>query len=251
MIRNQQVNSFYEELKLVNAYDVDLNNKLKLNALFNYLQETASNHADKLKLGFSDLIVQDLGWVLSWAKVEISSFPGFGETIKVKTWPKCRYKLYSMRDFIVTGEKENILFKVSTAWLMINVKTKRIFDTRSLIQQIYYQEDQEAVNDLPEKMTIGTEKTNLFVKKIRYTDLDINQHVNNTKYIELVLDSFSPEYHRKHNLQSLTISFNSECFYDDEIEIRSSSIINSENANFIDGINLKTSKQVFQAVVQW
>jgi len=91
----------------------------------------------------------------------------------------------------------------------------------------------------------------LFTKKIRYTDLDINQHVNNTKYIELVLDSFSPEYHKSHNLQSLTISFNSESFYDDELEIRSSSNTPSDNKIFVDGINIKTSKQVFQAVVQW
>jgi len=243
--------SFYEESKLVNAYDVDLNNKLKLNALFNYLQETASNHADKLKLGFNDLIVQDLGWVLSWAKVEIYSFPGFGESIHVKTWPKCRFKLFSMRDFIVTNGKEEIFFKVSTAWLMINVKTKRITDTRNLIQQIYYLPDQTALNDFPERITSNAERTSLFTKKIRYTDLDINQHVNNTKYIELVLDCFTPEYHKAHGLKSLTISFNSECFYDDELEIRSSSNNLFSNSILIDGINIKTSKQVFQAVVEW
>ncbi len=245
------MNSFYEESKLVNAYDVDLNNKLKLNTLFNYLQETASNHADNLKLGFNDLIVQDLGWVLSWAKVEISSYPGFGETIKVRTWPKCRYKLYSMRDFIVTNCNNDILFKASTAWLMINVKTKRITDTRNLIQQIYYQPDQIALNDFPEKLISRNEKNILFNKKIRYTDLDINQHVNNTKYIELVLDSFSPEYHESHKLQSLTISFNSESFFDDEIEVRFSSDDQSDSRNFIDGINIKTSKQVFKAMVLW
>jgi len=245
------MNSYHEESKLINAYDVDLNNRLKLNELFNYLQETASNHADILKLGFTDLIVQDLGWVLSWAKVEISSFPGFGETIKVRTWPKCRYKLFSMRDFIVTNGSDDTLFKVSTAWLMINVKTKRITDIRNLIQQIYYQPDQIALNDLPEKITIGHERNILFTKKIRYTDLDINQHVNNTKYIELVLDSFSPEYHKTHKLQSLTISFNAESFYDDELEIRSSSDTLAGNASYIDGINIKTSKQVFHALVSW
>jgi acyl-ACP thioesterase len=245
------VNSFYEESKLVNAYDVDLNNKLKLNALFNYFQETASNHADNLNLGFKDLIVNNLGWVLSWAKVEITSFPGFGETIKVKTWPKCRYKLYSMRDFLVTDGKDKVFFKVSTAWLMINVKTKRITDIRNIMQQIYYQPDQIALNEFPEKIISSVERNVLFIKKIRYTDLDINQHVNNTKYIELVLDSFSPEYHKSHNLQSLTISFNSESFYDDELEIRSSSNTPSDNKTFIDGINIKTLKQVFQSVVQW
>lgn len=243
--------SFYEESKLVNTYDVDINNRLKLNSLFNYLQDVASTHAEKLNLGFNDLIVRDLGWVLSWAKVEIIEFPRFGETVKLKTWPKCRYKFFSMRDFIVSNEKGDILFRVSTAWLLINVKTKRITDTRTLPQEILYQPDNFALNEFPEKIISDSVKEILFTKKIRYTDLDINQHVNNTKYIELALDCFSPEYHKNNNLKSFTVSFMSECFYGDEIEVLLASDASKQKGNIIEEINTKTSKPVFHALLEW
>jgi acyl-ACP thioesterase len=245
------LDSFFEQSKLVNAYDVDINNKLKLNTLFNFLQDVASTHADSLRLGFKDLIVNDLGWVLSWAKVQIEEDSKFGETIKIRTWPKCRYKLFSMREFIVYNNSGKVLYRISTAWLLINVKTKRITDIKNLPQQIYYQPDQYAINEFPEKISSEKKKGILFNKKIRYTDLDINQHVNNTRYIEMILDCYSAEYHKNNHLKNLTVSFISESFYDDELEIKIAPDGFKEKHDVIEGINKKTSKQVFQAIVEW
>ena len=245
------MDSFFEQSKLVNAYDVDINNRLKINTLFNYLQDVASEHAESLKLGFNDLIVNNLGWVLSWAKVQIEENPEFGERILIRTWPKCRYKLFSLREFIVYNSSGKVLYRVSTAWLLINVKTKRITDIKNLPQQIYYQPDQFAINEFPEKIISDKDKKILFFKKIRYTDLDINQHVNNTKYIELILDCYSAEYHKNNHLKSLTVSFISESFYDDDLVIRVAPKSSKEKFDVVEGINKKTSKQVFQALVEW
>ncbi|MDR3609146.1 MAG: thioesterase [Ignavibacteriaceae bacterium] len=243
--------SFFEESKPVNAYDVDINNKLKLNTLFSFLQDVASSHADSLSLGYNDLIAKDLGWVLSWAKLQVEEYPSFGEIIKIRTWPKCRYKLYSMREFLIYNENDKLLYSVSTAWLLINVKTKRITDIKNLPQQIYYQPDFQALNDFPERIIIDKEKETLFSKRIRYTDLDINRHVNNTKYIELILDSYPPDYHKNNLLDSLTVSFIAESFYDDEMDIRIAPKGFKDKYDVIDGVNKKTSKQVFQALVGW
>jgi medium-chain acyl-[acyl-carrier-protein] hydrolase len=245
------VGSVFEQSKLVNAYDVDLNNKLKLNTLFNFLQDVASSHADSLKLGFNDLIKNDLGWVLSWVKVWIEESPGFGETIKITTWPKCRYKLYSIREFIIYNNNGKILYRVSTAWLLINVKTKRITDIKNLPQQIYYQPDQYAINEFPEKIISKMKKESIFGKTIRYTDLDINRHVNNTQYIEMILDCYSSEHHKNNHLKCLTVSFLSESFYDDELDIRFANEDLIRKIDIIEGVNMKTSKQVFQALVEW
>ena len=159
------MDSFFEQSKLVNAYDVDVNNRLKLNTLFNFLQDVASSHADSLSLGYNDLIAHDLGWVLSWAKVQIEEYPQFGDTIKIRTWPKCRYKLFSMRDFLIYNSSGKILFRVSTAWLLINVKTKRITDIRNLPQAIYYQPEQSALNDFPQKIA-SEKKKKLYSPKL-------------------------------------------------------------------------------------
>ena len=110
---------FFENTKTVQAHDVDFKNGLRLDSLFMYLQDIAAAHADKLNLGYTSLIEHNYAWVLSWAKAEIATLPQFGEEIRIRTWPKRKYKLYSFRDFLIYNSKDETIIKVTTAWLPI------------------------------------------------------------------------------------------------------------------------------------
>ena len=46
----------FEEIRKVRGSDVDFKNRLKLNALFNYMSDAAWVHAEKLHLGYFDLL---------------------------------------------------------------------------------------------------------------------------------------------------------------------------------------------------
>ncbi len=242
------MNEFYEETKTIRAYEVDFNNRLKINSIFNLMQETAAAHADLLGLGFNDLMPHNLAWILSWAKVEIEKYPRFTDTVKIKTWPKEKFKLYSLRDFIFFDEIENQLIKATTAWLPVNIKTKRITDTGSLPQTINYQPDTAALTAYPKKIIHTAAKETALVKTIKYSDLDLNHHTNNTKYIELISDSYTEEFHQNNFIIKLTVSFTSESFYDDEIEV---GIAKEVNSDIVSGINKQNNKPVFQASVEW
>ncbi len=243
------MNEFYETKRIIQAHEVDFTNRLKIDSLFILLQDTAASHADILNLGYKSLIEYNFAWVLSWAKVEIENPPNFGDEIRIKTWPKKKYKLYSLRDFYIYNN-EQIVCKATTAWLPINMKSKRIIDTSDLPAPINYQENESAINELPNKITEQNDSEFIFNKKMRYTDIDLNQHVNNIKYIELVMDSFSKEQYEKSRLKSIAINFVSECKYDDEVEIYRSKVASSESS-IIEGVNKENSKVVFQARLNW
>jgi acyl-ACP thioesterase len=214
------------------------------------LQDIAAEHADKLNLGYSALIEHNLGWILSWAKVNIISFPEFGDEIKIRTWPKKKFKLYSLRDFYIYDNKDQIIIRATTAWLPINIKTKRIMDTSSLPAPINYQENESAINELPHKITNQENKKLIFTKHMRYTDLDLNQHVNNIRYIELIMDSFPKEHYEKYQPEIISVNFVSESRYNDEIEIYKSDD-SPDGRDIIESINKSSSKIVFHAVLEW
>ncbi len=242
---------FFEETKLIRAYDVDFKNCLKINSTFNFLQDTASVHADQLKVGYQDLIELDLTWVLSWAKLEINEYPKFGDEIKIKTWPKSRYKFYSLRDFVFYDGNNQIICNATTAWLPINIKSKRITDLKKISIEIPYQHDVHAIEEYPGKINHETAGEILFTKKVKYSDIDLNQHLNNSKYIELVLDCYSKEHHQDSSIESLAATFISESTYDDELEIRFASKSSENNFDIIGIFNINKSKNVFQALVKW
>ncbi len=244
------LNKLFEEKKTVSTYDSDFQMKLKLSSIFNYMQDTAAVNADQLGLGYEHLMPLELAWVLSWVKVEIDDYPVYGQELLLNTWPKCSYKLYSMRDFRIKDMNEKILCRATTAWLPINIKTKRVTGIQNLPAPIPYNPDLVGVDELPSKIMIPHTKQILFIKKFRYNDLDINHHVNNVKYVEMVLDSFTIEQYLSHSIKSITVSFSSESFYGDEIEVNIASGEN-EFVNFVEGINVQTQKQVFASRVEW
>lgn len=244
------MNSIYTEERFIRAYEIDFQNELKLNAVFNIMQEAASTHAENMGLGFDDLKKNDLAWVLSWAKIKLEKTAIFGEKICVTTWPKTRHKLFSIRDFRISDSQDNTIALATTAWLLINPRTKKITSLTELPENISYQSQMNAVDAYPEKISIGEDKKLAYSKIIRYTDIDINGHVNNTKYVELLLDCFPLEKFRSERIREVTIRFSSESFEGDTIHVYAAP--GGDNAGLaIEGVHSASRQQSFVSLIQW
>ncbi len=237
-----------EERFAVRAHEVDFTNHLKVSSVFNYMQDAASAHADDINVGWKDLYKNGLLWVLSWVKVEFSGCPSFEDEIKIVTWPKDRYKLYSLRDFLMYDKKGEIFCKGATAWLVLNASTMRITDAKNLPIEIPYRRDMSAMESLPGKQSFNGDTGKEFSREAGYTDLDLNQHVNNAKYIEFITDCFPQEHHIEKRIKNIEVTFISETKYGETIDI----LIKSDGeSNFAELKNRDSGKQVLQAKMEW
>jgi len=57
------------------------------------------------------------------------------------------------------------------------------------------------------------------VFSVKYSDLDLNKHVNNMKYLQWVLDTYPIDHSTNKNIKSLEINYLSESFPGDNIRI--------------------------------
>jgi acyl-ACP thioesterase len=240
--------SLWENTFKIRAFDVDANNRLKISTIFDYFQDAASNHADNLKVGYDDLIPKGFFWVLSWAKFEFGDYPHFKDEVKVQTWGKKQHKLYSVRDFLMLDMNDKVLCKATTAWLLLEAKTLRPKIMLQLFPEVILFQEKSAMDELPQKFQSMPQTEKIFSKEIKYSDIDLNKHANNAKYVELLLDCYDQEFHNSHQMKSLTISFLSEAKFGDTIEFSKS--IQAET-HFIKTKNLNTDKVVFQAIAEW
>src|SRR5665647_335223 len=69
----------------VDYFHVDLNNRIKLSSLFNYMQDIAGIHANELKCGYDILSKLGITWIMLRAKIQMQSYPCWGDIITVKT----------------------------------------------------------------------------------------------------------------------------------------------------------------------
>ena len=241
----------YKTSENIRAFDVDSNNRLKVSTLFDYFQDAASKHAEHLKVGYTDLIPNGLFWVLSWVKLEIIEYPKFLDQVKIETWGKSQHKLYSMRDFLLFNSNDKVLCKGTTAWLLLDSKTLRPKILTQIFPDVLLNGEKSALDEYPEKFNTLASKGIVYSKEINYTDIDLNKHVNNAKYVEYILDCYDQDFHKDHVIKSLTISFLTETKYGHKLEFHKNSYKFENGYDYIGAKNLITDKEVFKAIIKW
>jgi acyl-ACP thioesterase len=245
------MNPIWEASFKITAFDVDAFNRMRVNRIFDYFQDAASNDAELRGFGYNEFVPKGLFWVLSWVKFEFLSYPKFMDEIKIQTWGKKQHKLYSIRDVLMFNTKDEIIIRGTSAWLLLDSKSLRPKILTRLYPEIEMLDTKDALTDLPQRINSVKETEMVFSKKIGYSDIDLNRHTNNAKYIEMVFDCFNQNFHSEHYVKSLTVTFNAETKSGDEIELYKADLEPNSLSHYVEAKNKNNGQPVFQALVKW
>lgn len=203
----------YQEQFKIRASEIDFEQKATLPAICNLLQEVAGNHARKLEFDITDLQKNELTWVLHRLNVEMDRFPDWRETITIQTWPSSGDGLRAYRDFIILGEDGNTIGRCLSYWLMMNIQSRRPTRIPKEILQMAPNNTEHVLAvdkiDLPD---IENAK-NPHEYRVRKSDLDLNRHVNNVRYIDWALSSLPDDV----SANKIDITFLSEAVLGDTV----------------------------------
>lgn len=197
----------YQEEFKIRASEVDFNQKATIPAICNLLQEVAGNHALELKFDITDLQKEELTWVLHRLNLKIDRFPDWRETIMIKTWPSSGDGLRAYRDFLIKDSNNKVIGKCLSYWLILNLKNRRPTRIPKEILAMAPEDTNHVlpVTDIPDIEILEADNTKSF--KVRKTDLDLNRHVNNVRYIEWALSCID---NNSTDLSTLDITFQAE-----------------------------------------
>jgi len=203
----------------VTSADTDMFGRIRLSALSNFLIQAAIQSADRLGLGFRSLREQELLWVLSRMHLEVLRPLRWYENLTVETWPKNVEKVFYIRDFRLRGDDGNVLALATSAWLAIDLKSRRPRLYNGLdAERLTRMKDRHALDFLPEKLK-GTDGGDEFEFRTSYYDIDLNGHVTSTRYIDWMMDSFQPEFHRNSYPEKLIVNYLKETLPGDSIQM--------------------------------
>ena len=212
---------------IIKSYDSDQNGKLTLPALFHFLQECAWDNARLNDFGFEFLKSKNAFWVLSRVLVQMDEYPEWKDEIEIKTWPKGADGFFALRDFEVYS-KGRIIGRVTSSWLILDRDNKRPRKPESF--NFIYENfiSDHAIERKPDKIIFSGETEELEQRKVYYSDLDVNKHVNNATYVRWILDSFFSN-ESKGEITDLEINFLLELSLNDKFTIHS---LNDEKENY-------------------
>ncbi|MEN6486142.1 MAG: acyl-ACP thioesterase domain-containing protein [Syntrophobacteraceae bacterium] len=249
--RNIRMEAFYECLLKVQPQDTDSTGRLKVNCMFNYVQDMAVTHAERMGVGLGDVLKRGMSWVISWARLEFTSLPRLGDEFQGKTWPKCEQKLFSIRDFLFFDGRGDIFCRATTAWLLVDLQRKKAVSAHRLREDVPYRYAESALDCLPEKFRTREDAQPVNTRVVRYSDVDFNHHVNNARYVEFLTDCFDLEYHLRHQVKAMTVSFVSEAKYGDQIQFRMCNGTGKGSSYFVEGCDAGAGNPLIQASIEW
>uniref|UniRef100_A0A1L3KPW3 Acyl-[acyl-carrier-protein] hydrolase n=1 Tax=Carthamus tinctorius TaxID=4222 RepID=A0A1L3KPW3_CARTI len=208
----------------IRSYEIGADRTASIETLMNHLQETALNHVKTAGLlgdGFGstpEMCKKNLFWVVTKMQVMVDRYPTWGDVVQVDTWVARSGKNGMRRDWLLrdckTGE---VVTRASSNWVMMNKETRRLSkipdEVRAEIEQ-YFVDAPPVVDDDSRKLPKLEDTTADYVRNgltPRWSDLDVNQHVNNVKYIGWILESAPQQVVEKYELAGLTLEYRREC----------------------------------------
>ena len=223
----------WKDVYRIHYHQVDVRSNATLVVLCQFMQESAWNHAEHLGLGFSHLSEKNFIWILSRQLLKIYSYPKWGDVIQVHTWPTGRDRLYCYRDFRILDSAGSIIGEATTAWFVIDLTYRKPQRTGAYFQKNLPTDFERVFPGKLNKLNplVSTDHTRVI--QVSYGDLDINEHVNNVRYIDWILNTLPFEHLKTHILGELEINYLSESSYDDEISV---SYVEKEKSEFLHSL---------------
>lgn len=199
-------------------FHVDFSSKLTMGVLGNHLLNCAGFHASDRGFGMATLNEHHYTWVLSRLAIEMNEFPKQYEQFSIETWVENVYRLFTDRNFAILGKDGQPIGYARSIWAMINMEDRKPADLLTLHGGNI--SDYVISRDCPIKKQgrVKVTETNPIGEYIaKYSDIDVNGHVNSIKYIEHILDLFSLDFYRKHTLGRFEIAYVAESFCGDKL----------------------------------
>lgn len=190
----------YENTFRLRTLDFDCNAQLKPSAILDLFQEVAGAHAEKLGIGFEKLVEKKLLWVITKVKFELLETPPMHSNVIVHTWPLEPVRVAFQREYLIESENGKPLVKGTSEWVLMHSEKRRIVAVKELYPFEEFCSEKIFESKLV-KVPDFEEAESQSIVIPAFCDLDINGHVNNTKYADYVLNNVDLNQMRIHQFQ--------------------------------------------------
>ena len=179
----------YHYKTLIDSRDVDGHGQCRASALLGHMQEAATQAAEYGGFGREVIMGRHNGfWMLTRMWYQIKRPLRWNEELTVHTWHRGVKGAVSYRDYDLYIGDEWVGEGVS-AWVLANADTHKLIRLSSVTEMAETHGGDLRKEKTLNKLKVPTELDCIERRMMRYSDTDINGHVNNTRYADFVCDA--------------------------------------------------------------
>ena len=212
----------YVEHFSVLSHDVDANNNARPSIISRLMQETANHHMRDRKPTYYDLFFRGQSFIATRIAFEVKEQLHPYDNVDVHTWTSDGKGATFMRSHEIVRDGE-VIVRSYSEWAVADRNTGKLCRT-SDIDFSNYEKDEPLELKVPVRFHFPPET--VFVNcgswQVNYCDCDMNLHMNNTNYQDMIWN-FVPEVEHK-KLTSFSLRFMAEAPVNSIIEIERSKL---------------------------
>ena len=177
----------YEKKVLIRSEQVDMTRRLRMSDLFRLLEEASIAHTEQLGCTRDKTLDRGLLWIITRQTVEIDELPAYDDEIIVRSWQGEMQHVFFPRFYEIERAGE-ILVKGQALWMLMKE------DDRSMVMPEDYDISIPGRPDADDMVLPAivipkdAEEKASHRLPTRFSQIDINGHMNNTRYFDVIDD---------------------------------------------------------------
>ena len=205
----------YSNKYVIRTSECDNNFNIRLSALWDIMQDVAVHHAGFLGFGHETMLKNGNFFALMRMNVKIKRYPKSQEKITVETYPAGIYKIFCVRKYNIFDEKGEKIAEGTSLWIIVDAGSNRPLRPNKAYPKAQFT-NSNYEGETPEK--IGIPESFDFLRKVtaEFCDIDANNHVNNSRYINWLENAIRPD---RAPIKELNANYVLETKIGDELDI--------------------------------
>ena len=178
----------YEKNILIRSEQVDMTRRLRMSELFKLLEEASIAHTEELGCTRDKTLDRGLLWIITSQLVEIEELPAYDEEIIVRSWQGDMQHVFFPRFYEIERDGK-VLVRGQALWMLIEEETRSMVMPEDYGISIPGRPGADDMMLPAISLPKDAEVSESVPLVTRFSQVDINGHMNNTRYFDTIDDA--------------------------------------------------------------
>ena len=234
------------QMKMKIPFDMsDMNGNIKLPSLILLSLQVSGSQSAQLGVSDKEILEKyNLVWIITEYDIDVIRLPRFAEEITIETEALSYNRLFCYRRFTIYDESGQAIIQMLASFALMDRDSRKVHSVDPEMVAPYQSEFSKKIIRGPKYTDLDNPTSKDY--HVRFYDLDMNGHVNNSKYLDWIFEVMGADFLMDHIPQKINLKYVKE--------VRPGGMITSSyELNGLHSCHQVTSQGVVnaQALIQW
>ena len=234
------------QMKMKIPFDMsDMNGHIKLPSLILLSLQVSGSQSAQLGVSDKEILEKyNLVWIITEYDIDVVRLPRFAEEITIETEALSYNRLFCYRRFTIYDESGQAIIQMLATFALMDRDSRKVHSVDPEMVTPYQSEFSKKIIRGPKYTDLDNPTSKDY--HVRFYDLDMNGHVNNSKYLDWIFEVMGADFLMNHIPQKINLKYVKE--------VRPGGMISSSyELDGLQGCHQVTSQGVVnaQALIQW